>query len=193
MRTPCKISAKSINFYYGLIPNVPTSDFSNVPFLGKFIYGWHENSRVQIHLIPFQLSCCGANSPEDWNSSQWRLKAWSENIEAVPKSCCKTPSSIHCGLRIHPSSISFTVKTRGVKSKLILVSWFKLGSWLKLSDFQLILFHWFFYLFFQPFFPASLNDNAMSYSRWKFLAWNWYRKGHFFRHAEKLYLVNITQ
>ena len=26
MRTPCKISAKSINFYYGLIPNIPTSN-----------------------------------------------------------------------------------------------------------------------------------------------------------------------
>jgi len=62
----------------------------------------------QVDFIQERLSCCGANSPEDWNSSQWRLKAWSENIEAVPKSCCKTPSSIHCGLRIHPSSISFT-------------------------------------------------------------------------------------
>ena len=34
---------------------------------------------------------------------------WSQSIEAVPPSCCKTPTTIHCGLRIHPSSISFTV------------------------------------------------------------------------------------
>ena len=56
-----------------------------------------------------QLRCCGAKSPEDWNSSQWRLKVWSETIEAVPASCCKTNTTSQCGLRIHPSSIAFTV------------------------------------------------------------------------------------
>ena len=55
----------------------------------------------------FQLRCCGAKSPEDWNSSQWRLKVWSETIEAVPASCCKTNTTSQCGLRIHPSSIAF--------------------------------------------------------------------------------------
>ena len=59
----------------------------------------------------FQLRCCGAKSPEDWNSSQWRLKVWSETIEAVPASCCKTNTTSQCGLRIHPSSIAFTVCT----------------------------------------------------------------------------------
>jgi len=61
-----------------------------------------------VDLIQSKLRCCGAKSPEDWNSSQWRLKVWSETIEAVPASCCKTNTTSQCGLRIHPSSIAFT-------------------------------------------------------------------------------------
>jgi len=62
----------------------------------------------QIDWMQSRLRCCGANSPEDWNQSGWRLEVWSPDIEAVPESCCKTPTSKECGLRIHPSSISFT-------------------------------------------------------------------------------------
>jgi len=67
-----------------------------------------EKFNQHVDFIQTQLRCCGANSPQDWNSSQWRLKVWSKDIEAVPMSCCKTQTSIQCGLRIHPSSISFT-------------------------------------------------------------------------------------
>jgi len=74
----------------------------------RFYHGNDEKFTQHVDFIQTRLRCCGANSPQDWNSSQWRLKVWSKDIEAVPISCCKTPNSIQCGLRIHPSSISFT-------------------------------------------------------------------------------------
>jgi len=74
----------------------------------RLYYGKDEKFTQHLDFIQSRLGCCGANSPQDWNDSQWRLKVWSKDIEAVPISCCKTPTSIQCGLRIHPSSISFT-------------------------------------------------------------------------------------
>ena len=41
----------------------------------------------------------------------------------MPESCCKTPTSKECGLRIHPSSISFTVQHNSLSSFLTLNIW----------------------------------------------------------------------
>ena len=41
----------------------------------------------------------------------------------MPESCCKTPTSKECGLRIHPSSISFTVHSNSFSSFLTQNIW----------------------------------------------------------------------
>jgi len=69
-------------------------------------YGLNNATTTAVDLLQTRLECCGADSFEDWATTQWVSRGINLSNK-VPDSCCKTVSR-HCGVRDHPSNIYYT-------------------------------------------------------------------------------------
>jgi len=69
-------------------------------------YGLNNATTTAVDLLQTRLECCGADSFEDWATTQWVSRGINQSNK-VPDSCCKTVSR-HCGVRDHPSNIYYT-------------------------------------------------------------------------------------
>lgn len=63
-------------------------------------------------IFPLQYHCCGALTFSQWRDSRW-LQEGTGISNAVPDSCCKTPSP-YCGESDHPSNIWYNVSTHAI-------------------------------------------------------------------------------
>ncbi|EEC00763.1 tetraspanin, putative [Ixodes scapularis] len=79
------------------------ADSLNTTFIES--YGIDSSRTDAINDLQSSFKCCGANSYQDWQRSEWlRLKPRSPN--KVPDSCCKTTTS-GCGGLVHPSNVYY--------------------------------------------------------------------------------------
>jgi len=69
-------------------------------------YGLENSVTLVLDTMQKELGCCGAQSFEDWKTTDWFLNQDIGNNK-VPDSCCKTVSK-NCGIRDHPSNIYYT-------------------------------------------------------------------------------------
>ncbi|KAM7292599.1 CD151 antigen [Ixodes scapularis] len=79
------------------------ADSLNTTFIES--YGIDSSRTDAINDLQSSFKCCGANSYQDWQRSEWlRLKPRTPN--KVPDSCCKTTTS-GCGGLVHPSNVYY--------------------------------------------------------------------------------------